>query len=221
MFGADKQNEQSASNVAEQERFAEAMASTQYQRGVKDLQAAGLNPMLAYMNSAAPSPQGSVAPVQNTMGPLSQGIQNGISTALDGQRLQNENKSTDANVKLATQNANLAEVKTNTESANAISAMEGARLSSDQRALFESTMDNRFATANQRAKNEYNQSVLDSKTQTFDHYNNRVRSAMGTVNSALDAAKPFSSGSGAGAGYQDEFYDRGGEFSGMRERTYK
>lgn len=48
--------------------FQERMRSTQYQTAVKDMQAAGLNPMLAYSQGGAGTPSGSLPTVQNVMG---------------------------------------------------------------------------------------------------------------------------------------------------------
>lgn len=55
-----------ASRAARHQRsWAEMMSSTSYQRAVKDLQAAGLNPALAYMQGGATSPGGAMASTPN------------------------------------------------------------------------------------------------------------------------------------------------------------
>ena len=67
-LGASEANKASAHQAQKQMSFQEYMSSTAHQREVKDLIAAGLNPMLSAKLGGASTPAGAMAPVQNVLG---------------------------------------------------------------------------------------------------------------------------------------------------------
>ncbi len=64
-------------------RFQEKMSSTAYQRSMKDMRKAGLNPILAYKQGGASSPGGSALAVQNPLSGTAEGVKAGVTTALN------------------------------------------------------------------------------------------------------------------------------------------
>jgi hypothetical protein len=68
LIGANQTNQAAQARQDSANQFSAQQYATRYQTTVKDLEAAGLNPMLAYSQGAGTAPTGSAAPVQNALG---------------------------------------------------------------------------------------------------------------------------------------------------------
>lgn len=80
-IGSIFQNSANQANTQQQEAFQERMSDTSYQRGMADMKAAGLNPILAYSQGGASSPSGSVAATTNVGDAAVQGYTQGANSA--------------------------------------------------------------------------------------------------------------------------------------------
>lgn len=84
-YGQREANVANAEMAQKQMDFQERMSNTQWQRGTKDMQAAGLNPMLAYSQGGASSPSGATASMANELG---SGVSSALQAATGVQQLE-------------------------------------------------------------------------------------------------------------------------------------
>ena len=95
LLGGKQQNAANLGISATQMAFQERMSNTAYQRGMKDMRKAGLNPILAYQRGGATTPGGASIPANNVIG---EAARQGVSTALQSERLDADLKAVDATI---------------------------------------------------------------------------------------------------------------------------
>jgi len=89
-LGQESTNASNRELAAENTAFQERMSNTAYQRQVADLQAAGLNPMLAYIKGGgASTPSGTVMPMQNAVSAGISSAESAARTAKVGPEVEN------------------------------------------------------------------------------------------------------------------------------------
>jgi len=106
-FSQQKANQSNEKLSSRQMRFQRDMSNTAHQRQVKDLKAAGLNPILS-ANTGASAPQGSMAQMQ----PEDPNIGDVVSTALEAKRLKQDLKNLKATEKQTKQLTQESKAKT-------------------------------------------------------------------------------------------------------------
>ena len=160
---ASTANQFSAQQAQNQMDFQKEMSNTSYQRGTADMEAAGLNPMLAYSQGGASVPTGAMgvaqqAQMQNVALPAIQAMNNTASTALSYAKAPSEIANTQQQTKTSSAQeyeTDAREGKTRTETDAIIKKLDHEiKLLDSQKSLNTAVTANEHQTNNIRKADE-------------------------------------------------------------------
>jgi hypothetical protein len=107
LIGGQQQNAANQAMSQQQMDFQERMRKTQYQTTVADLKAAGLNPMLAYSQGGAGTPQGATAQMGNPLGEAGNSAREAAMAVAQFNQLRTQNILTQEQAESTAADANL------------------------------------------------------------------------------------------------------------------
>lgn len=162
-------NEQQIKLADRQMAFQERMRNTAYVSATNDMRNAGLNPMLAFSQGGAQSPQGAQAQLQVPR--YDEDLKTGVSSAIEARRVSKEIKAVDSQTRL---NA----ASEAAQKQNATLQQNTAKVKKEE-----------LKQMKMRTPTIKRQEELNQESQWYDHYQQRVQKGLGTAQSAAQLFK--------------------------------
>lgn len=200
-----------------QMNFQMEMANTAHQRQVKDLRAAGLNPILAAGGNGASAPSGSANAPH-----LEDALSKGVNSAMAARSLKKELDATDSTIALNKAGEETAKTTQAAQTATAKSALataEKTKAETQNTKLATEVAKAQLPSIKEQAKADEQTAKFNTKATTYDAISKRVLDGIGGITSALSLGNLFKR---SNKGYDETIIRPGtGEVTRERQIRYK